>query len=166
MLQKLRSLPEQFQKINSEQEQALLRVIFSLIIFIYLTSIFDTGANSPDQKTVLIFSGGFLIFSALLAAAIFRVQETSSTRQSLAMIADLGAVTFGMLFTKETGTLFYGIYLWVIVGNGIRYGTRSLVRSQILGLLGFSAVIMLNDYWSAHTTLAIGLLLTCMECLP
>jgi len=76
------------------------------------------------------------------------------------MIADLGAVTFGMLFTKETGTLFYGIYLWVIVGNGIRYGTQSLVRSQILGLLGFSAVILLNDYWSAHTTLAIGLLLT------
>lgn len=76
------------------------------------------------------------------------------------MIADLGAVTFGMLFTREIGTLFYGIYLWVILGNGIRYGTRSLIRSQILSLSGFLTVILLNDYWHAHMTLAVGLLLT------
>ena len=76
------------------------------------------------------------------------------------MTADLGAVTFVMLMTKEVGALFFGIYLWIIVGNGLRYGPKSLVRSQIIGVLGFSLVITLNDYWSSHSTLAIGLLLT------
>ncbi len=160
MFQKLGSLSQQFQKINSEQEQALLRVAFALIILVYFLSTFYTDLNHQAHKSALIFSSGFLAFSALLAHAIFRNNQPSKNRLLLAMVADLGAVTSVMIITGETGTLLFGIYLWVIVGNGIRYGTQSLIRSQILSVLGFSGVILLNDYWSAHTTQAIGLMLT------
>lgn len=151
---------QQSRELDSEHEQALLRVVFALIIFVYLLLVFDQDKNSPAHKTVLIFSGIWFMYAMLLERAISFNQKPSETRQTLAMVADLSAVTFGMLVTQETGTLFYGIYLWVIVGNGIRYGTRALIRSHILSVIGFTGVILTNDFWSTHGTLAVGLLLT------
>jgi two-component system sensor histidine kinase RpfC len=65
-----------------------------------------------------------------------------------------------MYMSGEVGSLFFGIYLWVTVGNGLRYGARSLLMAQALSVLGFVTVILFNDYWSAQSTLAVGLLLT------
>ena len=151
---------QQAREINGEHEQALLRVVFALIIFAYLFLASDLDKTSSTQKAVLVFSGIFFVYAALLERVINFSQEPSGTRQALAMVADLSAVTFGMFMTKETGALFYGIYLWVIVGNGIRYGTRALIRSHILSMIGFTGVILTNDFWSTHGTLAVGLLLT------
>ena len=151
---------QQATEIDNEHEQALLRVVLALIIFVYLLLVFDQDKNSPAHKAVLIFSGVWFMYAMLLERAISFNQKSSETRQTLAMVADLSAVTFGMLMTQETGSLFYGIYLWVIVGNGIRYGTRALIRSHIYSVIGFTGVILTNDFWSTHSTLAMGLLLT------
>ncbi len=151
---------QQVRKIDGEHEQALLRVVFALIIFVYLFLIFDLDKSSSTQKAALIFSGIFFIYAALLERAISFSQKPSGMRQPLEMIADLSAVTFGMLMTGETGALFYGIYIWIIVGNGIRYGTRALIRSHVLSVVGFTVVILMNDFWSVHRTIALGLLLT------
>ncbi len=147
-------------KISGEHEQAILRVVFSLLIFTFLLLAFDSDKSSSTQKTVLIFSGIFFIYAVLLERVISFSLKPPGIRQPLEMVADLSAVTFGMLMTREAGALFYGIYLWVIVGNGIRYGTRALIRSYVLSVIGFTAVIATNDFWSAHRTLAVGLLLT------
>ncbi|MBI4937143.1 MAG: response regulator [Nitrosomonadales bacterium] len=161
MPQTLSTFLRQVREGNSEHEQALLRVIFALIIFTYLLLVFDASKNLPSQKVVLIFSGCFLVFSILLTAVIlFSNTKASTSRQLLAMIADIGAITFGMLMADEIGSLFYGIYLWVIVGNGLRYGSQALIQSHVLGIVGFSGIIIFSDYWSAHRTLAVGLLLT------
>lgn len=145
---------------SNEREQALLRVIFTLAIFVYLFLGFDMRGSSATDKIVLVFSGSFLFFSALFMAVTFLRRKPSERRQWLAIIADIGAVTFVMLMTEETGTLFYGIYLWVIVGNGLRYGIKPLVITHILAVLGFVTVIVFNGYWQLHGTLAAGLLLT------
>lgn len=77
------------------------------------------------------------------------------------MLADIGAVSFEMLTTQEVGALFWGVYLWVIVGNGIRYGRNLLIGSYAASLIGFFFVILLNDYWlNQHPKLALGLLIT------
>jgi two-component system sensor histidine kinase RpfC len=145
---------------NSEQEQALLRVLYATFIFILLFLHFNSGNSSAIDDSVLVFSGGFFVFSIAFLRIVFLRPNPSEKRQLLAILADLGAVTFVMLMAGETSTLFYGIYLWVIVGNGLRYGTKSLVTSHILGVFGFITVILFNDYWWIHKPLAIGLLLT------
>jgi len=151
---------QQVREIDNEYEQALLRVVIALIIFVHLLLISDLDKSSSSQKTVLIFSGIWFAYAVLLERMVSLSHISSKLRQSFAMVADLGAVTFGMLMTQETGTLFYGIYLWVIIGNGIRYGTKALIKSHVLSVVGFTGVILANDFWSSHSTLAIGLLLT------
>ena len=160
MIQMLGNAFRRLRRNNGEQEQALLRVLFATLIFILLLSHFKAGNNSAIHDAVLVFSGGFVVFSIVFLMIVFTRPYPSEKRQLLAIFADLSAVTFGMLMTREIGTLFYGIYLWVIVGNGLRYGARSLVIAHLLGVLGFITVILSNDYWQIHSSLATGLMLT------
>src|SRR6267154_2199107 len=160
MTWKLGNLVQLVRERNSEQEQALLRVFFAIFIFIFMFSRFNAGNSSSTQDVVFFFSGSFLIFSITLLAIVFFRPDSSEKRQPLAIIADLGATTFVMLMTEEIGTLFYGLYLWIIVGNGLRYGTKLLVMAHRFGVLGFVVVILFNDYWRIHKYFAIGLLLT------
>lgn len=160
MILKLENFFRRLRKYSSEQEQALLRVFFASLIFIHLFSVFNEFENSVVEKIVLVFSGEWLIFSITFLTLVFIRPNPSEKRQLLAIIADTSAVTFGMLMSEEIGTLFYGIYLWVIVGNGLRYGTKSLVITYLLAVFGFIAVIIFNDFWNTRIYLATGLLLT------
>lgn len=155
-----RRLGNFFRKFTSEQEQGLLRVAFAIVIFTSLFSHFHTGNSSAIEDEVLAFSAIFLILSVVFLVSTLRNPETFEKRQLLAMIADISAVSYGMMMTAEIGALFYGIYLWVIVGNGLRYGTKALIRAYLLSTVGFVTVILFNSYWQMHGALAVGLLLT------
>lgn len=145
---------------GSEHEQALARIIISFLVAVYLSYRFFSADNPATIKQVFIFSVVWNINSILLGIGIFRSRKPSETRQFLAMVADICAITYGMCVSGEIGSLFFGIYLWVTVGNGLRYGSKSLIRAQVLSIIGFLTVIALNDYWSTNSTLAGGLLLT------
>jgi two-component system sensor histidine kinase RpfC len=159
MIQQLEKFFQQFRNVGSELEQALLRVIFAIIIFSALHHA-DASKSAEIQDIVLVFSAGFIVFSLLFLVIVLRSHRQSEYRQLLAMFSDLGAVTFVMLMTEETGAMLYGIYLWVIVGNGLRYGTKSLIQSYVISVAGFISVILLNRFWLDHSTLSIALLLT------
>ena len=63
-----------------------------------------------------------------------------------------------MFFFGTTTVPFYIVYLWVIFGNGFRYGTPYLVLAATASTLGFGLVITNNPYWQEHVPLGIGLL--------
>ncbi|MDH3899626.1 MAG: ATP-binding protein [Gammaproteobacteria bacterium] len=58
------------------------------------------------------------------------------------------------------GAPWYGVFLWVTLGNGFRYGEKYLYLSCIASLGGFGAVVASTPYWSANIELAIGLAIT------
>jgi two-component system sensor histidine kinase RpfC len=141
---------------NGEHEQALIRIVFTTSFFLYL---FNVNTGSPSAIHVLQFLAGYIFFSTLLIAHLLRNPESNKYRIALSIAADIGATTYGMLVTQESGAIFYGVYLWVIVGNGLRYGIPALLFSYGCSLVGFIAVITTNDYWLAHSKLSLGLLM-------
>lgn len=155
-----RHIRAKFPNYGSEHEQALVRIIIASLIFIYLFYQYNFAGHSDAIWHISIFSGVWLLTSILLAVAIFISVSPSRARQFFAMIADISAITYGMYMSGEVGSLFFGIYLWVTIGNGLRYGSQALLIAQGLSIFGFIAVIMTNDYWLAHSTLSMGLLLT------
>ena len=128
---------QQVRQREGEHEQTLLRVFFALPIFIYLLIEFYFVSPTSVGVPVFIFSAVWFSSSVLLTLYVLYKRNTSRRRQWLAMFADIVAVSVGMLMTQEAGVLFYGIYLWVITGNGIRYGKEALVSSYITSLIGF-----------------------------
>ena len=155
-----RQLRAKFPDYGSEHEQALVRIIISLLVFIYLSYKLFSAGNPSSIRPLFNVSGLFFFSAVLLAIAIFRSSKPSENRQFLSLVGDISAITYGMYMNGDVGSIFFGIYLWVTVGNGLRYGSKALLRAQALSVLGFVTVILFNDYWSSHITLAIGLLLT------
>ncbi len=145
---------------DGEHEQAVLRVFFAGLIFIYLFVDFFIFSSDHVQRAVFVFSALWFACAIAILLTILVGRVSSRKRQWLTMFADIGAVTYGMLITGETGVLFYPIYLWVIVGNGLRYGTRPLVGAYAFSVVGFAVVSQVNDYWLAHPRLSAGLLIT------
>ncbi|BCK87891.1 sensor histidine kinase RcsC [Sideroxyarcus emersonii] len=165
MKERLDYFIQQVRQREGEHEQSLLRVFFALPIFLYLLVEYYFVTPATVGVPVFIFSAVWFSCSILLVIYILYSRNTSRRRQWVAMFADISAVSVGMLMTQEAGVLFYGIYLWVITGNGIRYGKESLISAYVASLLGFSAVIFLNDYWHDHLRIAVGLWLTLL-CIP
>lgn len=160
MKEKLRYFIQQVKEREGEHEQVVLRVAFSLSIFLYLATekLFDSLGNIPSN--VLYFLEIWIFLSFILLVVVLINRMSSRRRQWIAMFLDISAVTYLMLNLKEAGYLLFGIYLWVIVGNGIRYGVPSLIGSYIFSLTGFAIVVTLNPFWSSQLRLSIGLFLT------
>ena len=145
---------------DGEYEQVSLRVLYSLAIFLYLSfeTLLDRSRSIP--LNVYVFSIIYLSVSIGLLLLLLHKQTGSRKRQWGSMISDIGAITYALLYLQEMGFLLFGIYLWIIVGNGIRYGIPSLIASYALSLLGFTMVVTLNPFWTSQPFLAAGLMLT------
>ena len=160
MKEQLRFFMQQVRARDGEHEQALIRVFLAFLIFGFLFIEYELLKSSYVTKALFVFSGVWFVCAVLLVLVILVGRVSSRKRQWLMMFADISAVTYGMLITQETGTLYWGIYLWVIVGNGLRYGTKPLIIAYAYSLIGFAGVIVFNPYWPAHPRLAAGMMLT------
>lgn len=160
MKEKFRYFIQRVREREGEHEQVVLRVVFSLFIFVYLLLEKFFGELNSIPSNVLYFLEIWILLSFVLLFVVLINRLSSRRRQWVAMFLDIGAVTFLMLNLKESGYLLFGIYLWVIVGNGIRYGVPPLIGSYIFSLVGFALVVTLNPFWSSQPRLSIGLFLT------
>jgi two-component system sensor histidine kinase RpfC len=75
----------------------------------------------------------------------------------LGIIADNTALTIGMAGAGEGGVAMIGVYLWVTIGNGFRFGPRYLLASYWLSLVGFGLQLVLVPFWGQHRVVGAGL---------
>jgi len=71
------------------------------------------------------------------------------TRRVLGMLADAGAITFGLFFMGSAGTVLVGAYLFIIFGNGFRYGRVYLHVSQFFCVVGFAFAAWNIEWWQS-----------------
>lgn len=76
----------------------------------------------------------------------------------LGIFADNVALTLGMIGAAEYGVAVFGVYLWVTIGNGIRFGRRFLVVSWGLSLILFAAQLRIVPFWRDNLPIGFGLL--------
>jgi two-component system sensor histidine kinase RpfC len=148
------------QRADSEHEQALVRLAICAIVMIYLLVLQWRAQPGVSYALEIVAGAVFIAFSGALFVAIVVRPAASVTRRSLAMVADNVANTFFMVSAGAAGSPLYGVYLWITIGYGVRYGTKYLFACQALSLIGFLLVWRLSSYWSVQSTLSVGLLLT------
>ncbi|MCW9089442.1 MAG: ATP-binding protein [Gammaproteobacteria bacterium] len=146
---------------DSEHEQALVRLAIGLIIFIYFMSPLPLLWDDQAEHLILprIISSAFLLVSTLIFAAILINPAASLTRRLFGMTVDLTTLSVVLALTGKYGTPLFVIYLWVIVGNGFRYGEKYVDISTALSFVGFGAVLFFGSYWQQHFEIGISLLL-------
>ena len=81
-------------------------------------------------------------------------------RRVVGIVSDAIASFLLFSITGETGAPWFGVYLWIIFGNGFRYGVKYLYLSALLSIIGFSLVIYFTPFWQQNMNMGIGLLVS------
>ncbi|MHB1286786.1 MAG: ATP-binding protein [Leptospirales bacterium] len=142
---------------NKEYEQAYIRLILALIVPIYLLFIpVPAGPSNPIHHFAYSPRSAILpygLFATLIVLSIRISPSPNTIRKLLAIVADLAAASFVMGLTGEQGFPLTIFYLWVIMGNGFRYGTRYLLFAVSISIMGLFWVYDQSHFWKSHETL-------------
>ena len=141
-----------------ELEQANIRVPAAIIIFALATYSFFTHAlGNPDLvafKVLFVYA----TLSLLLIAIILKGKLNPIYRRLAGAWLDIVAVSVFMSLTADIGVMLVAVYLWVIFGNGFRYGKKYLYHAQVLSIIGFIFATNLSSYWETHKTIGYSLI--------
>ena len=103
--------------------------------------------------------GAYCLFAVAWVVLVKRRPGHFVSRRAIVIVCDLGMVTFGMYMMGEFGASFYPLYLWIIVGNGMRYGPRYLYAAIGTGVVGFCVALVSSEYWQHNVAMGASLLL-------
>jgi len=135
--------------------QALARTVFSAVLLLTISIfeyLFEVSYLYP--KIVVSLHMVYSLFSIYYS---YRYPKDSHIRKMIGIFADLGALSL-ILYTADFKMIFvYPVYLWVIVGNGMRYGSYYLKMALSIGVVFFALATLLNPIWEMHRELAISL---------
>lgn len=112
------------------------------------------------------FAFDALIFSAFFAylsfnAALYGMQRYDVWKQEerwmAAIILDVMMAFAVMLREPEHLSVFYPIILWMILGNGFRYGIKWLYVAAFMSAATFGIVVLSTTYWQHNLWLGVAL---------
>ena len=75
------------------------------------------------------------------------------------IIVDNLAITWLLYFGGNALAGAYGLYLWITIGYGMRFGLPYLYGNQVASLLAFGTITLLSPFWRENLSVSIGLFL-------
>jgi len=147
--------------IDEELSQSRARVVITGICLLAFSVVgVSKGLAQSDQLVQgLIVCLLYLVFSVSWYVMVYRMPGKWPMRRYVTILADLGIMTYWLHFGDKHVASYYPIFLWVIIGNGIRFGERHLKVAIVTGALGFGSLLLFNDFWKAHMEIGAGMLL-------
>jgi len=144
---------------DSEHGQAFVRLAILTVVMIYLCGVGTVaGFQDPDLRTVLLYVLIDALVGTGILIAIARQPGVSRSRRIVGMVADYTLMGAAMHLMGAHLAPVYVVYLWVTIGNGLRFGPRFLLGAVGLASLSFLGVITTTPYWLENQALAWGLL--------
>jgi len=140
---------------DTEHEQGILRLVISSLVFLYLLP----DALLKDDTLPLYVMGIHLVLALIIFFRIAYSTTISPARRVFAQFADVAAISWYMAVFGEPAGWLLLLYIWVTLGSGFRFGARYLISELAMSIVGFGTVLYVNDFWRAHTSLGVGLLL-------
>jgi two-component system sensor histidine kinase RpfC len=143
---------------DSEHGQAFVRFAIVGLWLLYLLYVANTdGFEGPVLPYALLI---LLIESLIGLGIIIHIAlrpGISYVRRWIGMLADYSAMGTMMCLGEELSPL-YVVFLWVTVGNGLRFGPSFLLAGVSLAVISFLLVILNTQYWQENATLGWSLL--------
>jgi two-component system sensor histidine kinase RpfC len=141
---------------DSEREQAMIRVGIGSLLLIYYAVIpmhSEHQARVPEPASLVLL----FLLTVLLLQHVLVYPGDKPWRRLAGAVMDVFSVTYFFFTSDAAAVPMYALYLWVIFGNGFRYGQRYLFFSLALSLLGFGFAMYRLPEWRSHPSLAWGL---------
>ena len=106
-----------------EFEQAIIRVGISFLVLAYVVwYVGRDGKLNVDEVQALLAAFAFFAFAVAIAVRIVQAPGIPKARRILGIVVDNTVASFGVFVLGEGGAVIVGLYLFVTLGNGFRYG--------------------------------------------
>lgn len=138
------SIPKTMRRIgkgkNTEFEQALTRLVIGALCLTYLCYLWSRTLGA-DYIVLMAISLAvpFLLVSLFLLSWISTSPDGPHYRRILGSAVDTGTLSTVFYILGNDAVMLYWIYLWVIIGNGFRFGVKNLVIAAVFAVTGFLA---------------------------
>ncbi|WAC29084.1 sensor histidine kinase [Ancylobacter sp. SL191] len=141
-------------RADSEHEMSFNRLIFAFIIVIVLA----VNSTTSDVHESLRVMALYIVLALGVLGHILIRPAISRARRVFALLLDCGFLGWQLHLGGEVAALFYPIYLWVIFGNGFRFGVAALLTAIPVAVLSFATVMWTTPFWRDQWHLSLGLL--------
>ncbi len=138
--------------LEQENSQAKFRLVIIVSVLLYSIVI------DYQEKTVFI-AASYLIYSLIIMYHMKKENKESFIRRFFNIIGDLGTIALAMTFNDTNAVIMYPALLWIIIGYGMRFGTKSLLLSLAVAEISYAYVFMINPYWMEHKGVVYALLI-------
>jgi two-component system, sensor histidine kinase RpfC len=142
-----------------EYQQAIIRLVILAAITVY----FSLHFYLIGETNILEHPIGHLTiydFIAIFILITFKFAPgRSHIRRVFTLVSDLTLLSSTLYIGGATATPCFSVYLWLIVGYGMRYGQVYLLMGTIIATIEFSVVLLNTDYWIEQRTAGVGLLI-------
>ena len=128
------------------------RLAFALVISAYLAS-----QDAPSAATII--SGLYWIVAIGLFVHILYFPAINIPRRIIALCLDMGFLSLELHVGGEITSALAPIYLWVVLGNGFRFGVAWLRGAMAIAVTGFIGVWATTPFWYQQPHLSGGFLL-------
>ena len=147
--------------IDEELSQSRARVVITGIATLAFGAVGIHKGLDMDGQLVqgLVVCLLYLMFAVAWYVMVFRLPGKWPQRRYLTILADLGIMTYWLHFGDSHVASYYPVFLWIIIGNGIRYGEQHLKVAIVIGALGFGSLLVFNDFWKSNMEIGAGMLL-------
>lgn len=146
-------------RADSEHAQVFVRIAITALFSAYLGWEVSDGNHNPALFATWLILIGELAGALGLLGAILASPPPSDVRRWIGMLLDYSAMGGVMYLQGESASPLYAVYLWVTIGNGMRYGPRYLYSGTALAALSFALMMRTTPYWLQNPYLSWGLLL-------
>jgi two-component system sensor histidine kinase RpfC len=148
---------------DTEPEQVFLRLFIGIFLILYFCLPWAQGETFSHAIATVpsLITLGYYIGAVTIATALLIYPRQSPARRIAGIVLDMVSLSIVMYLSGTDSIFLFVLYLWVVLGNGFRYGLNYLYASQLVAVVGFFTAIKWGEYWQAEYTqsIAISLLL-------
>ena len=140
-------------KDDPSLSQAVARITIAMLFLALSALLYD----DPEYTTMPIISSLYFLYAIGSLYLEYRDPQKSLARKVTNMVADFGAQSI-FLYTSGQGAMFvYPFMLWVIIGNGLRFGPKYLYIALTISVTFFGLATQLNPVWHQHQDFIIAM---------
>ena len=139
-----------------ELSQVLTRFAVGVVITLYAAITISLGAEAP--RLMVMLAVAWIIGIAISIHFLLSPQDRL-VRRSIAICSDAIALSLLINLGGHTAAIFFPIYIWMILGNGFRFGVAYMYLSMAANAVCFLIMVANTAYWKNDWQFSAGLLI-------
>jgi two-component system sensor histidine kinase RpfC len=142
---------------DGEQQMVVNRFFVGIFALCFNFIAVERGYMS---SVPLIAACLYLVFGVLIMLHLIVNKAPSHKRRMLAVLLDCSAASYELHIGGGATVWELSGYLWIIFGNGFRFGARYLGYAVVVATVGFVVMVVTTRYWLENPAEILGALIS------